>query len=104
MDQAPELQGPARKDALGLPFAPLPSVLAEEAGAFPEEGGLQAGIIQHWGALPLNWWLSPERPGLVAADLDNNRVNTVIQPTLALSSHCVAALPHFLAWPYLLFS
>lgn len=52
MDQAPELQGPARKDALGPPFALLLSVLAEEAEAFPEEGGLQA---KSWHYSALGW-------------------------------------------------
>lgn len=99
MDQPPELQG-LSKEAVALPFAPLLSVLAGEQ----EHSQRTRGIIHHWSGLPLNWCLSPERPGLATADVDDNRVNTEIQPTLALSSHCAAALPHFLAWPYLLFS
>lgn len=53
MDQAPELQGPTPKSALGLPFALLLSVLAQEAGAFrEEERELQA---KSWHHSALEW-------------------------------------------------
>lgn len=84
-----------RSLSLGLPFALLLS-----AGPFPEMGA--AGEERAVAAFALVTWL--EKPGLVTAGVDDNCVNAVPSSPLPLASHCVAALPHFLAWRNLLLS